>query len=233
MEKRAARIEQHYGAAFKPEALQLELFHVSGFVHPLLNVITSEEPHWIQQFQWGLIPAWCKDVTQAKQISVKTLNAKCETIFTKPSFRSILKKRCLVIVNGFYEWHTIGKKKFPFYVSLNEQDFFSLGGLYEHWVDVTSGEIKNTFSIITTEANPLMAKIHNTMKRMPFIVPVENEKKWIDSSLTKEDIKTLMQPFDETKMQAYPVSKRITDRKQNSNVPEVMERFDYAELDVL
>ena len=230
LEKRAERIAKHYGADFKPGSPQLELFHVNGFVHPQLFVLTSEEPQWIQPYTWGLIPKWCKDEEQAKQISSQTLNAKAETVFEKPSFRSITKKRCLIIVNGFYEWQAVGKKKYPYYIHLKEQDFFSMGGLYENWINKETGELKNTFSIITTEANPMMAKIHNTKKRMPFILPDEKEKVWIEKDLPKEEMEKLMQLFDEKQMQAHTISKLITDRARDSNVPEVMEPFEYPEL---
>ena len=230
IEKRAERVAKHYGADFKPESPELELFHANGFAHPQLFIITTEEPQWIQPYNWGLIPKWCKDEEQAKQISAQTLNAKAETVFEKNSFRSIANKRCLIIVSGFYEWHTIGKKKYPYYISLNEQPFFSMGGLYENWLDKSTGEIKNTFSIITVPANPMMEKIHNSKKRMPFILPADKEKTWIKKDLPKEKIQQLMIPFDETQMQAHAISKLITDRTRNSNVPEVMEKSEYAEL---
>ncbi len=234
LEKRAERVTKHYGAEFKPETRQLEIFHVSGFVHTRLMVITQEEPDWIQEYTWGLIPAWCRDEKQAAEMMNRTLNAVGETAFEKPSFRnSIAKKRCLVIASGFYEWHTIGKKKFPFYVSLKERPFFSLGGIYEHWVNKETGELKNTFSIITTKANLLLEKIHNTKKRMPLILPAEKEKEWINPVLSKDAVLKIMQPFDEAHMQAHSISKLITDRSRNSNVPEVQHPFTYSELEGL
>lgn len=108
-----------------------------------------------------------------------------------------------------------------------------MGGIYETWVNKETAEIWNTFSIITVEANPLMAKIHNIKKRMPFILSVENEKKWIDPDLSKEKIAAMILPFSEDGMEAWSISKRITDRHQNSNVQEVMEHHDYPELGML
>ncbi|HLG34347.1 MAG TPA: SOS response-associated peptidase family protein [Bacteroidia bacterium] len=101
LEKRGERVAKHYGADFKPRSPELELFHVSGFVHPQLFVITSEEPQWGQTYQWGLIPKWRRDEEQVKQISAQTLNAKAETVFEKNSFHNIAKKRCIVIASGF------------------------------------------------------------------------------------------------------------------------------------
>lgn len=231
IEKRAERLSAHYGAFFKPEDQQLKFFHVSGFIHPQVYVITQEEPQWIQAYEWGLIPAWCKDEKQAEEISNHTLNAMCETIFEKPSFRaSIRKKRCLVIVSGFYEWHTLGKKKFPFYIHHKSGEFFSMGGIYEHWLNKTTGELHRTFSIITTPANRLLSVIHNSKMRMPLIFTKKDEKQWINHDLSKEKITSLMKPLPDGELKAYSVSRRITNRKLNSNTEEVMEPLDYTEL---
>lgn len=231
IEKRAERITAHYGASFKPEDKQLRFFHVSGFVHPPVYVITQEEPQWIQPYEWGLIPAWCRDEKQAAEMSNHTLNAMSETVFEKPSFRSsIQKKRCLVIVSGFYEWHTIGKKKFPFYIHHRSKDFFSMGGIYEHWLNKSTGEVHRTFSIITTPANKMLSAIHNSKKRMPLIFSENDELQWINKNLSKEEISSLMKPLPDGELKAYSISKRITDRRQNSNSQEVMESFVYEEL---
>lgn len=233
IEKRAERVSKHYGIPFSERMPALQLFHVSGFIHPLLPVITCGEPETIQPYRWGLIPAWCKNGEQAKEISLQTLNARGETVFEKPSFRSsIIKKRCLVIVNGFYEWYTAGRNKYPFYIHMKDRPFFSLGGIYENWVDKETAEVFNSFSIITTDANPLMAKIHNSKKRMPLIIPVAYEKQWIDPALERKEIEALIIPDQQDHFEAWSISKRITDRHQPGNVPEVMQPFSYPELKI-
>lgn len=231
IEKRAERVAAHYGADFKPEDRQLQFFHASGFVHPQVFVIAQEEPQWIQPYRWGLIPAWCKDEKQAAETSNHTLNAMCETVFEKPSFRSsIFKKRCLVIVSGFYEWHTLGNQKFPFYIHHQNRPFFSMGGIYERWHNKATGELLHTFSIITTQANNLLSKIHNSKMRMPLIFRRNVELQWLNQNLTKEEIISLMKPLPDGELRAYSISKRITDRNQNSNTEQVMEPFVYEEL---
>lgn len=231
IEKRAQRVSGHYGIPFSEQMPALQFYHVSGFTHPLLPVITSGEPEVIQAYRWGLIPGWCKDITQALEMRNRTLNAKGETLFERSSFRGPAKsKRCLVIVNGFYEWYTKGKNKYPFFVHLKDRPFFSLGGIYETWVNKETAEVFNTFSIITVEANPLMAKIHNSKKRMPFILSTEHEKKWIRAGLSPDEIKKMIHPSGDREMEAWSVSKRITDRHLDSNVPEVTEKHSYPEL---
>lgn len=206
-------------------------YQVSGFLHPKLPVIRSDNKGLIQSCAWGLIPSWVKDEAQAGELRTMTLNAKAETIFEKPSFKySIKKNRCLILVDGFYEWKTIGKNKYPHFIYLKNKEPFAMGGIYSDWVNKATGEIIKTFSIITTEANSLMADIHNTKKRMPLILNGGEEKKWIEPELNEVEIKNIMKPFNENEMEAHTISKLITQRGANNNVPEVMESFNYPEM---
>ncbi|HBF35956.1 MAG TPA: hypothetical protein DDW50_01390 [Firmicutes bacterium] len=210
------------------------IYYTSGFDFPRMPVITNENPECMQGFTWGLVPPWVKSKTQADEIRSKTLNARSDTVFEKPSFRSAIKrKRCLVPVDGFYEWREVGGKKYPYFIYLKNKDIFSFGGIWEDWTDYLTGEIVQSFSIITTDANPLMAMIHNTKKRMPLILPRESEKEWLDNHLSNEELKTLMVPFDENKMEAHTISKLITSRSGNRNVRNIQERFEYPELKAL
>jgi putative SOS response-associated peptidase YedK len=229
IEKRTERVEAHYGATFTEQDPSIHYYHASGFSHPRFYIITQEEPQTIQPYYWGLIPAWCRDEQQAMHLRHHTLNAMCETVFSKPSFRpSIFKKRCLVIVSGFYEWHTIGKKKYPFYIHRPGQSFFSMGGLYEHWTNRQTGEMLRTFSIITTPANELLSAIHNSHKRMPLILTYAAEKQWLDRTLSREDVMQLMRPLPDGELEAYPVAKFSPG--QNNNTPAAMRPHPYAEL---
>ena len=203
-------------------------YFVSGFTHPKLPIVKTEG---IELYSWGLIPSWVKDIQGAKDIRTKTLNAVGETVFEKPSFRSSIKtKRGLLGVSGFYEWRDVNKVKYPYFVKLKDEEIFSLGCIYENWVDRSTGEIFNTFSIITTPANPLMEKIHNLKKRMPLIIPRNKEEQWIDSKLSADKIKELIQPFDENLMDAYTVSQNVNSAKNNRNVPESIEQVEYKDI---
>jgi putative SOS response-associated peptidase YedK len=217
----------------QPELSQ-PIYYTSGFDFPRMPVITNENPDRIQGFTWGLVPSWVKSKTQVDEIRSKTLNARNDTVFEKPSFRSSIKhKRCLVPADGFYEWREVGGKKYPYFIYLKDKNIFSFGGIWEDWIDYITGEIVQSFSIITTDANPLMAMIHNTKKRMPLILPMESEKKWLDNNLNNEGLKTLMVPFDENKMEAHTISKLITSRTGNRNVSNIQESFEYPELKAL
>ncbi len=153
--------------------------HINGFAFPKTPVITDEKPQIITHYQWGLIPAWAKD----QEIQKYTLNAKIETVTEKPSFKNSVNQRCLVIADGFFEWQWLdpkGKKKQQYEIGLPNQELFAFAGLYSQWVDKSTGELKNTYTILTTEANPLMAAIHNTKKRMPVVLKRDDEVRWLE-----------------------------------------------------
>lgn len=218
--KRKDELARRFKAAFDDVTYD-PAYAVSGFVHPLLPVMFSESPGRIGVAQWGLIPNWVKSRDQAHELWNQTLNAKGETIFEKPSFRApALTKKCCVLVNGFFEWHTSGKVKTPHFIYLKDQEPFALGGLWEDWVDTTTGEIRRTCTIITTPANEMMSKIHNEKLRMPLIIPAGDEQKWL-STVDAEETKKFIVPFDTTLMYAHPVSKLVNGRNGNPNVPEV------------
>lgn len=221
------RIDAHI-REFDRENGFVPYFYVSGFAHPKIPVITSEAPDKVQMYQWGLIPAWVRNREQANEIWTKTLNAKSETIFEKPSFKlSIFKKRCIILVTGFFEWQTVNKEKIPWFIYPANEGYFAMGGIYEQWVDRDTGELYNTFALVTTPANDLMSKIHNDKMRMPLILPKEAENDWLNPHLSKPEIEHLMLPCNNELMQAHTISKRLTSRTEPTNVKEVQEPFTY------
>lgn len=207
-------------------------YFVNAFTFPSHPVITSEDTGKIITFQWGLIPHWTKSKTDALKIRQYNINARSETAFEKPSFKkSIQTKRCLVPVSGFFEWQEFNKKKYPYYITLKQDDIFMLGGIYDNWTDQETGEIIGTFSILTTEANPMMSRIHNTKQRMPVIITKEREMDWVNSKILPDEIKSFFSPFSENDMKAHTVSKLISSKKQNPDIPEAIEPFHYPELE--
>lgn len=185
-------------------------YFYAAFNNPFLPVVTQDNPGEVQLMQWGLIPHWTKDAEHAQKISRATYNARSETLHEKASFRLPFKsRRCWVIAHGFFEWQQINNQKLPYYIKLNNDAPFVFAGLYDFWVDKDTGEQLNTFSVITTRANPLMEKIHNTKKRMPVILDAKKEKRWIDPVLNKEEAQALMLPFPEKEMIAHPVMRNI------------------------
>jgi putative SOS response-associated peptidase YedK len=213
------------------------VYHTSGFNHNSLPVVFKEHESTdikLEFMQWGLVPGWVKGEEQAVKMRVSTLNARSETVDIKPSFRSAFRHRpCLVPSTGYFEWMHHQDRKYPFFIYIPSLPVFSLAGVWEEWIDRPTGEIRRTFSIITCEANELTAKIHNTKKRMPAILGTEDEKRWLDEKSDLSLRKSLLRPFDTSAMEAYTISRLITDRSRDSNVPRVIEPHSYPELDPL
>lgn len=176
--KSATDVKNRFKATIDDPGLFKPKSDVNAFDYPLNPVIIDEKPKIITHYNWGLIPFWAND----KEIRKYTLNAKIETVEEKPSFRHSVEKRCLVIANGYYEWQWLdskGKEKQKYEIGLPGEELFALAGLYSHWVDKYSGELINSYTLLTTEANPLLSEIHNHSKRMPVVLKRGDESSWL------------------------------------------------------
>ncbi|MBU0593862.1 MAG: SOS response-associated peptidase [Gammaproteobacteria bacterium] len=163
--------------------------------------------------RWGLIPSWTKDPESLQH----PINARSETAAIKPMFRHAFRKsRILVPGDAFYEWMQKDGKQ-PYLIHLKDGKPMGMGGLMEHW-NSPEGEI-TTFTILTTDANPLMAKIHD---RMPVIIRPEDYDTWLDPQVGDiTTIQHLTRPYPERFMEAYPVSRRVNNPKNDS--PDLVE----------
>ncbi|MFD2570403.1 SOS response-associated peptidase [Spirosoma soli] len=226
-------LEARYEAQMPPSANFQPVYHANAYQFPTWPIVTRQEPGRFQMIQWGLIPRWAKTRDDAADIRTKTINARSETVYEKPSYRSAAQsgKRCLIPVTGFYEWHTMGSKKFPFYITSTSQKITSIAGLWDEWPDPETGELIATYTLLTTDANPLLAAIHNTKKRMPCLLTPDAEHAWLHDDLTEQDaLKLLAAQYPASRMHSISISKRITSRTEPSDVPEVMAPSEYAEL---
>lgn len=197
-----------------------EQYHVNAFNFPRYPIVTASDE--MQVYQWGLIPFWVKSEKDADKIRRMTLNARADTLFQKPSFReSVMKKRCLVPSTGYFEWRHEKNKKIPYYIYVKDEPIFSMAGLYDTWLDKSTGELLTTFSIITTDTNPLTDYIHNTKHRMPAILSKEDEEKWLDPGLSQNEVATLLEPIDAEKMDAYIVQNNFI--KKPSDDPSILQ----------
>ncbi|MBL7764881.1 MAG: SOS response-associated peptidase [Chitinophagaceae bacterium] len=234
LKKKAKSIVDYYEVAFDQEELFHEIYHGNAFTFPTWPIVSMNDGGKIKLKNWGLIPSWVKTIDDAKKYRSFNLNAKSETAFDKPSFRNAVRsQRCLVPSTGFFEWREYGKKKYPYWIGLKERDLFSMAGISEKWVNSQTGELVETFSILTTEANSLMAEIHNSKKRMPVILNREDEQRWLSPELSESEVHQLCLPFGQEAMIYHTVSPLITSRTTNSNTMEVAEDFTYPELPIL
>ena len=151
----------------------------------------ADEKRRLSLMRWGLLPSWTKDPKKTPLLN----NARAETVAEKPSFRTAFKKRrCLIPVDRFYEWKTIGKAKQPYYFRRQDERPFAFAGLWETWNDIES------CTIITTEANELMAPIHH---RMPVVLATNDYDEWMDPAAA--DLATLLLPCPADELICYPV----------------------------
>lgn len=153
--------------------------------------------------RWGLIPSWAKDPS----IGNRMINARSESAAQKPAFRSaIRRRRCLVPASGFYEWKRTGSGKRPYFARVRGGAPFGMAGLWERW-EAADGSAVETCTILTTDANGLLAPVHD---RMPAIVPPKEYGVWLDPAVTDPGrVAPLLAPFPEDQMEAWPVSARV------------------------
>jgi len=179
-------------------------------------VITNNQPKSLSFFQWGLIPSWSKDPS----IGSRMINARSETLDQKPSFKqAFAKRRCLVPIDGFYEWRKEGNQKYPMYVHLKERELFAAAGLWETW-KTPEGENLHTCTIITAEPNELVSQFHH---RMAVILSSENYATWLADDTPADALKSLFEPYPPEKMAAYEVSKMVNNTANDS--PQLIEPY--------
>jgi putative SOS response-associated peptidase YedK len=173
----------------------------------------------LEPLRWGLIPNWCNDSSGGR----KPINAKCETVRTLPRFREAYRlRRCIVPVDGFFEWKAIKgqKAKQPYALAMKDGKPFGIGPIWENWKDPSSGEWIRTFAILTTDANALVADIHN---RMPLILATEDYEGWLGD---EPDTADLMHPFPADLMRMWPISTRVN--KPENDDPWILEPIELA-----
>jgi putative SOS response-associated peptidase YedK len=217
-------LEQRFGSEFYSEDLErynpLPSFNIAP-THRL-PVILQEDPLHFQPAQWGLIPSWAKDAS----IGSKMINARIESLKEKPSFKSgLLHRRCLVPMDGFYEWKK-GKahSKIPYRIGVKNFEVFALAGIYDRWKN-EKGETLLSFTVITIPSNQFVSAFHD---RMPVILLREEERQWIDAGETTADaLLHHLKPYPDDGMEAYRVSDRVNSVRNND--PQIIEKSDFKE----
>jgi len=211
-------------AFYSPSEATAALFGVDGAlaVEPRYNIAPTqfiaairedeERQRELVMLRWGLVPFWAKDPA----IGNRMINARAETVAEKPSYRAAFKhRRCVVLADGFYEWHRDGDVKVPHYISLSSGEPFALAALWESWNDKESDAPLQTTTLITTAANDFMQPLHH---RMPVILKPDTADEWMSGS---NDY--LQQAAERTPpLRAWPVSRQVNNaRNQGENLIDV------------
>jgi putative SOS response-associated peptidase YedK len=169
-------------------------------------VRATERGRELALFRWGLIPFWAKD----SHIGVKLINARAESLADKPAFRDAYRRRhCLIPADAFYEWKPIAGRRQPYCIRMAERGPFAMAGLWEHWVD-PSGQAVESCTIITTDANALVAELHD---RMPAILAPGDFATWLDAG--HASVRELLKPFPSEQLVSYPVALRVNNAKND------------------
>jgi len=180
-------------------------------------VVQRDERRAVVGYRWGLIPGWSDD----PRIASRTFNARAETVATSPVFRDAFRRRrCLVPVDGFYEWLREGATRQPMRIHDPQERPLALAGLWTGRQDPESGIWHRTFTIVTTSPNEFMTPIHN---RMPVVVPPDDWVRWLSSTTAAADLRPLLEPSDSWALDAYPVPPLVNNVRNNG--PELVERL--------
>lgn len=172
-------------------------------------VLKEEGEKKLEAVQWGLIPSWVKDLKTAKPI----INARSETLLEKQTFkRSLMKRRCIIPADGFYEWKKEGKAKIPMWIHCTDNRLFGFAGIYDVWKNA-EGEKLRTFSIITCAANDSVAPVHD---RMPVILTPEAESLWLDESIENaSELMSVLVPAPNELITMHQVSSEVNSSRRD------------------
>jgi putative SOS response-associated peptidase YedK len=182
----------------------------------VLSIIRRDDLNVLTGLHWGLVPFWAKDT----KIGYRMINARAETVASKPAFRNAFKKRrCLIPADGFYEWKGKAGKKQPMYITLPDENPFAFAGLWELWDK--NGEAEKPLmscTLLTTDASPSIEDIHN---RMPVILKSAAYQRWLDQEETEVDLDNILDKMIHKDFTSRPVSKAVNSVKNNS--PELIQ----------
>ncbi len=206
----------------------VQQFNLTGLLawRPRYNIAPTQEvltvlqpPETTEQrarfLRWGLVPPWA----EGPAVGSRMINARAETVATKPAFRrAFQERRCLILADGFYEWQKQEDRKQPFYIHLRDGRPFAFAGLWERWAP-SDGQPLDSCTILTTVANQLVAPLH---VRMPVILSPANRETWLDPrGQDVERMQAILRPYPAEEMEAYPVSPRVNSAAFDS--PECMQ----------
>ncbi|HRO09108.1 MAG TPA: SOS response-associated peptidase [Saprospiraceae bacterium] len=166
-------------------------------------VLRGDDRSHFTMMNWGLIPSWSKSYPTGNQL----INARIETLHEKPSFRNLIHNgRCIIPMDGFYEWKKVGKDKVPYRIMTSDQTLFGVAGLCTEWVNPSDNSLIKSFTMITLPANEFMSSIHT---RMPAILTPHQEKLWLDTGLQSKDAIEILSPYPSELLNLCRVSNKV------------------------
>ena len=186
---------------------------------PVSVVLERDSRRVVESHRWGLVPAWAASPAAGNRM----INARAETVERTPAFRvAFLRRRCIVPADGFYEWRRVGKQRQAYLIRHEDRSPLAFAGLWSLWPDPATGEWLRSCSVITTEANDLIATLHD---RMPVILDPEDWSTWLDPRRPDQaDLRAMLHPAPSVGLELVPVSSRVN--SPNNEGPELIERVE-------
>ena len=175
----------------------------------VMPVIPTDDINHFRPHRWGLIPFWAKE----KNIGYKMINARIETVLTSGAYKNpVKKKRCLVPMDGYYEWKKTSDGKQPYRIRPTDQNIFMVAGLWDEWKD-KNGEVVRSYTVIVQDASESIAHIHD---RMPALLMKDHQKNWLDLDIPAKDAVSMIEPYPDDLLTYDKVSKKVNSPKNNS-----------------
>jgi putative SOS response-associated peptidase YedK len=209
-------------------------FHASGFIHPLLPVITCEEPHILQLSSWGFVPHYARTADAAKKASNMMLNARMDSLWQKTSFKeSATYFRCLIIVDGFFEYHHWGSKKIPYYITMKSGKPMVMAGIYSR--TKVDGVPTFTCAIVTnsTDRGSVLGRIHNvdpTDPRTPQIIHPGLEGEWLSNLPQGPILQDWAAIVEDEELNYWPITDSLAKKGFDADRAEVLNPVNYEGL---
>lgn len=207
------QIYSYYDLVDQPELEYEPVYHeIGGTASHWPIIIMKDGKRTAITALWGMMPWYAKTRKDADAYRFKMVNARAETASESNTFKYAMQKhRCIIPSSGFYEHHheAGSKRKIPYFIKEKDCEIFNLAGIYGNWVDKETGEVITSFSILTTSANELMAKIHNggdNPHRMPLMIEKDMIPPWLDPETPVEEIKQILDfHISAERLEAHPV----------------------------
>jgi len=207
------RLKEEFDLPYPEEALPDLPAHYNiapGTDIPAIRQL-PERPRELVLLRWGLIPSWAKD----EKNGYRMINARAESLTQKSAFKNAFRyRRCLIPASGFYEWQKTNGRKQPWFITLKDTDLFAFAGLWERWKSPETDEIIESCTIITTDSNELVKRLHD---RMPAIIPPKEYDAWLSPATKPEGLLHFLKPYPSSKMTAWPVSPLVNNPRNDGS----------------
>ncbi|KAA3635878.1 MAG: SOS response-associated peptidase [Armatimonadetes bacterium] len=204
---------EFYAEHFQTDFVRTETITPSWNVAPTMDVYAVAQhdgDRVLTSFRWGLVPFWAKD----RKIGSRAINARVETAADKPMFRdSFATRRCLIPLDGFYEWERKAKGKLPHYIHNKDGSPLAAAGLWASWRDKETDERLLTCTILTGKPNELLEPIHD---RMPVIIDEEHWDPWLDPQTGADAVQGLVRVYPASRLVEYPVSTLVNNVRNDT-----------------